>query len=77
MNGDRPHRGRVALITGGSRGIGQSVAVELARRGAHIVIGARPLRAKLPSSSPRREALTLTLDISNAVTGRRTSSEEG
>ena len=38
---DRPHQGRVALITGGSRGIGQSVAVELARRGAHVVIGAR------------------------------------
>src|ERR1700747_1523641 len=38
---DRPHQGRVALIPGGSRGIGQSVAVELARRGAHVVIGAR------------------------------------
>jgi 3-oxoacyl-[acyl-carrier protein] reductase len=38
---ERPHQGRVALITGGSRGIGQSVAVELARRGAHVVIGAR------------------------------------
>jgi NAD(P)-dependent dehydrogenase (short-subunit alcohol dehydrogenase family) len=36
---DRPHQGRVALIIGGSRGIGQSVAVELARRGAHVVTG--------------------------------------
>ena len=43
---DRAHTGRVALITGGSRGIGQSVAVELARRGAHVVIGARTDQSK-------------------------------
>jgi len=33
--------GRVALVTGASRGIGAAAAIELARRGVHVVITAR------------------------------------
>jgi NAD(P)-dependent dehydrogenase (short-subunit alcohol dehydrogenase family) len=33
--------GRIALVTGASRGIGAATAVELARRGVHVVITAR------------------------------------
>jgi len=33
--------GRIALVTGASRGIGAAVAIELARRGVHVVITAR------------------------------------
>lgn len=38
---ERELEGRVALVTGASRGIGAATAVELARRGAHVVITAR------------------------------------
>lgn len=44
-------QGKVALVTGASRGIGQAIALELGRLGA-VVIGTRPARPA-PRRSPK------------------------
>jgi NAD(P)-dependent dehydrogenase (short-subunit alcohol dehydrogenase family) len=38
--------GKTAIVTGASRGIGKQVAVELARRGASVVVAARTVEAR-------------------------------
>lgn len=64
---NNPHQGRVALVTGASRGIGQAVAVELARRGAPVAIGARSDQSETVRlvAEAGGAVLELALDISD------------
>jgi len=67
---EKPLTGRVALVTGASRGIGAATAVALARLGAHVVLAARTQGALEEIDDAIRQeggtATLLPLDLANA-----------
>ncbi len=62
-----PHAGRVALVTGTSRGIGQAIAVGLAERGARVVLADRSNASETIAliGGTGHDAIPVTLDVSD------------
>jgi NAD(P)-dependent dehydrogenase (short-subunit alcohol dehydrogenase family) len=65
-------KGKRAIVTGGSRGIGKAIALQLAREGADVVIAARnkdalTAAANELASATRQRVIPLVVDTSDAA----------
>jgi 3-oxoacyl-[acyl-carrier protein] reductase len=70
MNSEKlPLAGRTALVTGGSRSIGESIALELARRGADVLVtdsgGGGAARVVSRIEALGRRSLALSFDVAD------------
>jgi 3-oxoacyl-[acyl-carrier protein] reductase len=72
-------QGKTALVTGGSRGIGRAIALELARAGAEVVVGYRAggEEAEAVADEAEGSCRTVQADVSDREQARRLVEEAG
>ncbi|MBA3717353.1 MAG: beta-ketoacyl-ACP reductase [Actinobacteria bacterium] len=69
--------GKLALVTGGSRGIGRAVAVELSRAGATVVIGYGSARDEAEAVAGETGGRAVQADVSDPDDAKRLVEEAG
>jgi 3-oxoacyl-[acyl-carrier protein] reductase len=69
--------GKIALVTGGSRGIGRAIALELAQAGAGVTLSYRSGRDEAEEVAREAGGSALQADVSNADDAKRLVEEAG
>ncbi|HET6602226.1 MAG TPA: 3-oxoacyl-[acyl-carrier-protein] reductase [Gaiella sp.] len=62
--------GKLALVTGGSRGIGRAIALELGRAGAEVVVGYRTGREEAEAVASEIGGRAVEVDVSDAESAK-------
>ena len=62
--------GKLALVTGGSRGIGRAIALELGRAGAEVVVGYRTGREEAEAVASEIGGRAVEADVSDAESAK-------
>ena len=69
--------GKLALVTGGSRGIGRAIALELGRAGAEVVVGYRTGREHAEAVAAEIGGRAVEADVSDADSAKALVEETG
>ncbi|HSS81950.1 MAG TPA: 3-oxoacyl-[acyl-carrier-protein] reductase [Gaiellaceae bacterium] len=70
-------QGKTALVTGGSRGIGRAIALELARGGAQVVVGYRSGAEEAEAVAKEAGGRAVQADVSDPHEAKRLVEEAG